>query len=169
MRTALAIHCVLMACVALPALAQNEAEPVLSTNAQSSEPIVVAGEKQLFIDGRFIAHSQNVELQMNSPVKLGVVIRPDRPWEDKSIGFCASVIEHEGVFKAFYRADSHEKGASVCLATSRDGLHWERPRIGLYEFGGNTDNNIVFRDTDNSAAYRGVGEAIVFLDPHGSR
>ena len=41
------------------------------------------------------------------------------------------------------------------------------PRIGLYEFGGNKDNNIVFRDTDNNAAYRGVGETIVFFDPHG--
>ena len=73
-----------------------------------------------------------------------------------------------GSSRLFYRADSHEKGASVCLATSRDGLHWERPRIGLYEFGGNTENNIVFRDTDNNAAYRGVGETIVFFDPHGS-
>jgi hypothetical protein len=106
-------------------------------------------------------------LCMNPPVKLGVVLRPERPWEDKSIGFCASVLEDGGVFKLFYRADSHEKGASVCLATSRDGLNWERPRIGLYEFAGNKLNNIVFRDTDNSAAYRGVGEAIVFLDPHG--
>ena len=95
--------------------AQNEAETALSTNAQSSEPIVVGGEKQLFIDGRFLAHSRNVELQMNSPVKLGVVIRPERPWEDKSIGFCASVIEHEGVFKAFYRADSQEKGELCAL------------------------------------------------------
>ena len=165
MRKFLAMHCVFVACTTWPALAQQELQTALS-NAPSSDPIVVAREKQLFIDRRFIAHSQNVELHMNPPVKLGVVLRPERPWEDKSIGFCASVIEHDGVFKAFYRADSHEKGASVCLATSRDGLHWERPRIGLYEFGGNTDNNIVFRDTDNSAAYRGVGEAIVLLDPH---
>ena len=156
-----------MACATMPVFAQSKSDTALS-EAQSPKPIVVAGEKQVFIDGRFIAHSRNVALHMNQPVKLGVVLRPECPWEDKSIGFCASVMEHEGVFKLFYRADSHEKGASVCLATSRDGLHWERPRIGLYEFGGNTENNIVFRDTDNNAAYRGVGETIVFFDPHGS-
>ncbi|MCX7428181.1 MAG: hypothetical protein NTW96_21450 [Planctomycetia bacterium] len=173
MRTALFLQCVLMVCGALPALAQQEAGTAAS-DAQSSQPvavvpIAVGGEKQLFIDNRFIAaDSRNVELCMNPPVKLGAVLRPERPWEDKSIGFCASVIEHEGVFKLFYRADGREKGASVCLATSRDGLQWERPRIGLYEHGGTKDNNIVFRDTDDSAAYRGVGETVVFLDPHGS-
>ena len=172
MRIALFLSCVLMVCGSAPALAEKEA-PTAASDASSARPIAVApisvgGEKQLFIDNRFIADSRNVELCMNPPVKLGVVLRPERPWEDKSIGFCASVIEHDGVFKLFYRADGREKGASVCLATSRDGLHWERPRIGLYEHGGNKDNNIVFRDTDNSAAYRGVGETIVFLDPHGS-
>jgi hypothetical protein len=166
MRTALSIHWILMAWGALAAFAQKETGAA-PADAQSSRPISIAGEKQLFIDNRFIARCRNVELCMNSPVKLGEVLRPDRPWEDKSIGFCASVMEHGGVFKLFYRADSHEKGASVCLATSRDGLHWERPRIGLYEFAGNKDNNIVFRDTDNNAAYRGVGETVVFLDPHG--
>jgi hypothetical protein len=133
----------------------------------NSAPIVVGSEKQLFLDGRFIASSRNVDLRMNPPAKLGPVLRPERPWEDKSIGFCASVIEHEGVFRLFYRADSHEKGASVCLATSTDGIAWQRPTLGLYEFGGSKDNNIVFRDTDDSLAYRGVGETIVFLDPHG--
>jgi len=155
-----------MVCGMLPAFAQQEtgSTPPESKNPQ---PIVVGGEKQLFIDDRFIASSQNVELRMNQPVKLGEVLRPDRPWEDKDIGFCASVMEHDGMFKLFYRADSHARGASVCLATSHDGLHWERPVIGLYEYGGSKENNIVFRDTDNNAAYRGVGETVVFFDPNG--
>jgi hypothetical protein len=157
---------VLLAWGATAAIAPNEARTA-PPEAVGVKPIFVGGQKQLFIDHQFIACSQNVALCMNPPAKVGVVLRPDRPWENKSIGFCASVLEHNGVFKLFYRADGHEKGASVCLATSRDGLHWERARIGLYEHGGNKDNNIVFRDTDNSAAYRGVGETIVFFDPHG--
>lgn len=31
----------------------------------------------------------------------------------------------------------------VCFATSRDGRNWERPRLGLVEFNGNKNNNIV--------------------------
>ena len=165
MRTAPAIRFTLIVLCATAAAAQKA--EAAAPDVQAPSPISVGSHKQLFIDQRFTARATNVELRMHPPAKLGVVLRPERPWEDKSIGFCASVIEDGGVFKLFYRADSHEKGASVCLATSRDGLRWERPRIGLYEFGGNQDNNIVFRDTDNNAAYRGVGETIVFLDPHG--
>ncbi len=111
MRTSVVIYWVLMACGALPAFAQKESGDALP-DAKSSPPIVVANEKQLFIDDRFIASCRNVELHMNRPVKLGVVLRPDRPWEDKSIGFCASVMEHGGMFKLFYRADSRKQGRS---------------------------------------------------------
>ena len=167
MRVSLSILSILLICGAPAARAQREGNTPMSDTSKST-PILVGSAKQLFIDARFIARSREVTLRMNPPAKLGAVLRPERPWEDKSIGFCASVIEHDGSFKLFYRADSHEKGASVCLATSGDGLHWGRPRVGLYEFGGSLDNNIVFRDTDNSEAYRGVGETVVFLDPHGT-
>src|SRR5688572_19717809 len=36
-----------------------------------------------------------------------------------------------------------ERTFNVCYATSRDGLHWERPALGLIEYGGNTRNNLV--------------------------
>ena len=31
----------------------------------------------------------------------------------------------------------------ACYAVSRDGLHWERPRLGLVEHGGNRANNLL--------------------------
>ena len=30
-----------------------------------------------------------------------------------------------------------------CFATSEDGIHWDRPSLGLVEYDGSTDNNIV--------------------------
>ncbi|MDP6126170.1 MAG: hypothetical protein QGH20_10500 [Candidatus Latescibacteria bacterium] len=30
-----------------------------------------------------------------------------------------------------------------CLAVSVDGKHWDKPSLGLHEFEGSTDNNIV--------------------------
>ena len=35
---------------------------------------------------------------------------------------------------------------SVCYATSRDGIHWERPNLGLVEYQDSSDNNIVLLD-----------------------
>ena len=45
----------------------------------------------------------------------------------------------------------------VCYAVSTDGIHWDRPELGLIEFNGSTRNNLVMRDV------HGVG---VTLDPH---
>ena len=36
----------------------------------------------------------------------------------------------------------------VCYAVSRDGIHWEKPALGLVEFEGNRDNNLVDLDVD---------------------
>ena len=44
--------------------------------------IDVGSRRQLFFDHRFIARSENVEITMNPPVKRGVVLEYDRPWED---------------------------------------------------------------------------------------
>jgi hypothetical protein len=117
----------------------------------------LANHRQLFIDGRLIESSRGVRVVVNPPAKLGPVLRPERPWEDKSLGFCASVIEDEGTLKLFYESWS-TRGTFVCLALSRDGLRWERPSLGILEIDGSKDNNCVYRDT---------GEAVVFLDPHG--
>ena len=46
----------------------------------------------------------------------------------------------------------------LCYATSTDGLTWEKPDLGLIEFDGSKDNNIV---------HEGYRLAYVFLDPHG--
>ena len=47
----------------------------------------------------------------------------------------------------------------LCYATSADGITWEKPHLGLVEFDGSKDNNIV---------HEGYKLAYVFLDPHGS-
>ena len=121
-------------------------------------PIDVGGHKQLFIDERFVEASRGIELNINPPTKLGPILTPHEPWE-MNFGFCASVIEHEGVYKLFYRCEPPQGAAKVCLAISEDGLQWQRPRLGLFEYAGSKQNNIV---------YDGVGEAVVFLDPHGT-
>jgi len=125
--------------------------------ASAQPPIDVGSQKQLFIDNRFVESSENVALTMNPPRRLGPVVLPDKPWESSEIGFCASVIEYEGTYMMFYRATSLDAGVSECLATSHDGEHWEKPNVGLIEFKGSKENNIVFQ-ADN--------EVTVFLDPH---
>ena len=51
---------------------------------------------------------------------------------------------------------------SICYATSHDGIHWERPNLGLVEFDGATDNNIVIAN----AAFANVIEDTRDPDPN---
>ncbi|MEH7380507.1 hypothetical protein V7138_08505 [Bacillus sp. JJ1533] len=37
-----------------------------------------------------------------------------------------------------------------CYAESKDGIHWEKPNLGLVEFDGNKDNNIILRNAHGS-------------------
>ena len=43
--------------------------------------------------------------------------------------------------------------AYTCLATSRDGISWEKPELGLVEFHGSTANNILRTEDDANRAY----------------
>ena len=44
----------------------------------------------------------------------------------------------------------------LCYATSKDGIHWEKPNLGVYKFGGSSKNNIVMA---------GIVGSTVFKDP----
>jgi len=54
--------------------------------------------------------------------------------------------------------------AHVAYAESIDAVTWKTPRIGLFEYAGNRDNNIVFRGDVNGSA-RGFHGGTVFVDP----
>lgn len=57
--------------------------------------------------------------------------------------------------------DDHQR---VCFAKSKDGYHWEKPNLGLVEYGGNTNNNLV----DLMGGKHNVLACVVFYDPEES-
>jgi hypothetical protein len=128
----------------------------------AEQPVEVAGRKQLFIDHRLIESSENVDLTMNPPRKAGIVLSADYPWESGTVGGSKVTVLTEGsVHKMWY--ESREEGRDgrfgpghQAYATSTDGVHWEKPSLGVVEFQGTSTNNLV----DKS---RGM----VFLDPKG--
>ena len=54
---------------------------------------------------------------------------------------------------------------SFCYAESRDGIHWTKPELGLFEYQGSKKNNILFRQVGTGRAKSRVHGANVFLDP----
>jgi len=54
----------------------------------------------------------------------------------------------DGLFKMWYltgsgNAEDWPSMTLICYATSRDGVHWARPRLGIHGFRGSRENNIV--------------------------
>jgi hypothetical protein len=118
--------------------------------------IDVGARKQLFIDRRFIHSSRGITVAVNPPRKEGVALEGTAPWEKERIGAYLSVIEDGGVLKMWYMSFAGKGGGRLCYAISSDGVRWERPKLGIVDFAGSRENNIVI------ASFR---EGAVMLDP----
>ena len=111
---------------------------------------------QLFVDDHLVADSDRVWRSLTGayntrPRKVAEnpIIKPDRPWEGYLVLQPGSAIydEEEQVFKLWYNTFGNSRNTDVreflCYATSKDGIHWEKPELGIVEFRGSKANNIV--------------------------
>ena len=120
-------------------------------------PIDVGETKQLFIDDYFLADTANVSFTVNPPQCLGPVMLPDRPYESWTFSYF-NVLEDEGIYKMWYGCwEAPSRVRRVCYATSTDGITWDKPNLGLVDYGGSFDNNILPIDFENGGT--------VFIDP----
>ncbi len=139
--------------------------------AQTGGPLDVGNRRQLFIDRRFIADSRGVELCVHPPRKTGErTINTDREWESGGIGPYSSALKVGDQYYMWYHCmdsvqwDAGHRNGCICLATSKDGIRWEKPDLGLIEYKGSRKNNIVI---GHGAAGVEMGQdgGMVFLDP----
>src|SRR4029453_15608826 len=97
-------------------------------------------------DDYLVAKAENLELRLGQVEKhpANPILHADRPWESGGLSYlCAYYDEEEKVYKLWYESRQQDQG-TLCYATSNDGIHWTKPSLGLVEFAGSTDNNLVF-------------------------
>jgi hypothetical protein len=137
------LHALILTCLLAPLPAAFEAE----------EPVDVGTRLQLFIDDYVIARSRGLNRTLHHPKKRGEpVLKPEMPWEFDALLLQGLVLydEQEHLFKLYYTAldvvqePKYDETQDVLLAISKDGITWERPNLGLVEFEGSRDNNIVY-------------------------
>ena len=73
----------------------------------------------------------------------------DKKWEEK-VSY-PHIFKDGDIYKMYYMATCRhgievdlDKWMFTCMLTSKDGITWERPIIGLHEFEGSKENNIVY-------------------------
>ena len=103
----------------------------------------------LFVDDHEVQHYKNLLRVLNKPKKYPIpVVGVDKPWEGCRTQAWGSVIqEPDGLLRMWYfsfpsRAPDQLDCGGYCYAESRDGIHWDKPPLGVAEFRGSRENNI---------------------------
>lgn len=105
-------------------------------------------------DSVSIPYSQNLRLEMRQPTRHpdNPVVKRGAPGTPDALGvqFYGSVIKEEGKYRMWYVAfddDAENKVASArwraAYAESADGLNWTKPDLGLVEYKGSKNNNLL--------------------------
>ena len=166
------------------------------TVAGAASDNTIARDRRLVLDSRIIEEENNVELTVGVARKdrNNPLFKEDKPWEPRFDNPYCSVIydQEEEIYKCWYsiftRSDSKgdlpgegipsdkrawinwiegKRRSGVCYATSRDGINWEKPDLGLIDFNGSKRNNIVIEhyrlavmkdshETDSQRRYKAI-------------
>jgi len=125
---------------------------VLSTG-HGQEAVRSGRQWELFVD-RYLIDSVKggIELRLHSPQAKEVVLVHDEPWEGNTCGY-HTIFQDGDLYRMYYRGWGHENTngkqlhpAFVCYAESRDGIDWKKPDLGLVEFKGSKENNIILSE-----------------------
>jgi hypothetical protein len=143
--------------------------------------VVCANEKYLMLDSRVVEQAANARLRVGTVVKhpANPLFKEDRPWEVRFDNLYANILydADEQLYKCWYSPfirDVEDKPPmsrwdkvpyqprgremGVCYATSKDGLKWEKPELGLVEFDGSTANNLVLRGPHGAGVFKDLDE-----------
>ena len=134
--------------------------PSAAPGGADDQPLMIArGAVQLFVDLDRVESMQNVRRTFHTAEKHpeNPVIRRVRPWEDDRSTWGSVVYdEQQKIFRAWYGGKSGQQKeyrpgslsdcSVLCYATSTDGIHWDRPDLGLHEVLGTKHNNVVIGD-----------------------
>ena len=131
-------------------------------------------EKYLVLDSRIIESTKNAELTLGEvrKEKSNPLFVEDQPWEPRYDNMYPNVIydEEENLYKCWYcpfivdqrTTETHldrrkpsltpymnarpaGREEALLYATSKDGINWTKPNLGIVNFNGNSNNNIVSR------------------------
>ncbi len=164
----------------------------------------VGTQKQLFIDDYIIESMNDVEKVLNQPEKYpgNPIVKMDQPWEvgtykwptgrnmtqkemamaDKhgTLIYVTGSVEYdkeEDIYKMWCMVTNYSFiDRILSYLTSRDGIHWEKPALGLVKYRGYDTNFLLngkivprslnyVKEDKNSENWPGNGDLCVFKDP----
>ena len=140
--------------------------------------------RHLVLDSRVIARADDATLRVAEAAKstANPLFGEDRPWEMRFDNLYPNVLwdAEEELYKCWYSPfcidyRSHgmtleqrrgtrytgppDRDMALCYATSRDGIAWQKPELGLVDYRGSRANNIVLRGPHGAGVAKDMREA----------
>lgn len=135
-----------------------------SNAALSAAPLALGDRRELLLDDYLFEKRSGLELRLHSPVPKEIVFTYDSPWDGSTSGYPTIFRDGEIIRMYYMSVDVIAKDALsvvpkpgyACYAESRDGKTWVRPSLGVVEFEGSRQNNIVWTGPklDNFTPFR---------------
>lgn len=154
----------------------------------NSQVVEIGDRLELFVDRSMVSLANRVDFRVHQPTNHQLVFKFDQPWEgnvcayytliteapgsDTAINWKGELVE-EGLIRLYYRGgdyDLEKKEMRIdyrtCYAESSDGGEtWIRPNLGLFEFEGSLDNNIIWESDKGSENFTPFRDDKPGVDP----
>ena len=140
--------------------------PMINATRADDAPIPIGSRLELMVDGHLVeSFTGDARLVLHHPVPQGIALDHDAPWEGSGSNY-HTVFRDGDLYRMYYRgaqftiADGklrEDHPAVTCYAESRDGIRWEKPNLGLFDWDGSKENNIIWtagRSTHNFAPFK---------------
>ena len=132
-------------------------------------PLRIGNSLQLFVDDFLIESMKGTERKLQPPMPAGVALRFDKPWEG-NVSAYVTIFRDGNKFRMYYRGSSDpsytrksalQPGEALlpkhpdftCYAESPDGINWTKPSLGLIDFQGSRQNNIILAENEATANF----------------
>lgn len=123
---------------------------VAAASGGGTSPADLSGSWQLFVDDAGVAASSKITRVYHAFEKHAAnpVLVPEKPWEGGTVYLYGTVLPAEDStgYRMWYHSWAGGEYHNL-YAESADGLHWTKPNLGLVDYQGATENNILFRRT----------------------
>ena len=128
---------------------------VIFCSSSRAEEVDIGSRLELFVDDLLIERmTGGLSLKLHTPRPAEEVFVFDKPWEGSTGGY-VSILRDGDLYRMYYRGGlgtPDHPDVCICYAESRDGLHWTKPELNLFEYAGSKKNNIIWMGVGSHCA-----------------
>jgi len=117
--------------------------------AEAADVLSIGNRREVFWDDALVdTQKTTATLKMHNPQPQEVVLEHDAPWEGDGCNFHC-IVKDGDLYRLYYLGwemqpePPRKRSIVVAYAESKDGLNWVKPNLGLCEFNGSKENNII--------------------------